>query len=304
MKKLNRSNLESSFIKEGAANAIAAIRDYVRGSWTIDSGIQMRTVDMFHPTFEYAPIAKQELSRQLVKSAIFKMAYAVRREIADDFFNAKSFNPTVTYEPKNGSWMTGGDNVGREHDAGGIDGTAPKYDLDPRDQVVVAQHLLASALDMELVMPTPTWFGDLVNKAGANACDWKSQEMLIKRDSLKAALEGLSEDQIEMLLSSEFDEYRSSFLDLEELVTRMFKYFDIPQRVMKALNPTDILVPKDLCRAQMWAIGDPYADKDKRWGAFFKALKAGEAAQVKLMTGAWDDLQKLESKLFPENEAT
>jgi hypothetical protein len=291
----------SAYQKAQLAQSNAEHVAFVRSQWNpMDGAINlMSTDDLFLPVFTEARLARHELARHMVKFCIRAGAWYVRTEMADEVFKKEILE--VTYQPVNGSWMTGGDN--RDHESNGLEGTAPGMDRDIRDKLVVAHAGLAAALDLGFVPPSPTWIKDTIIKACSDVVEYKSAKVAMQREGLSAALEMLGDaDQAAELLSSEFDQYKSGWLDLEEAITRLLRYMDVPQRMLKTLNPSDHLIPKDLIRPQLWAIGDPYAEKDKRWGAMYKAMKLGESGQLTLMLDAYPVLKKLEKELFPANE--
>ena len=246
--------------------------------------------DLMHPVFKDAPLAKRSLSFQLFRAGINTAAWAARNEQADAFF-ANRRADAEAIEVSDAGWMT---NLSSESNL-----SSPKYDRDERDQSAVALALIALALDYEFVPSTPTFMQESIMKACSrlgsgltNVSDTQALEALVattKDEAVKAAI------------ATTFVSYKTDWLDVKELEKSVVSMIDCTQAELAKVSPGDILNVKDVIRPMLWALGDPTATTNP-YGAFFDAVKAKEAGQVKLILEGIEELSVIQDQLFPVNE--
>jgi hypothetical protein len=247
--------------------------------------------DLIHPVFHESALAKRSLSFQLFRAGINTAAWAARNEQAEAYFGARGADAAAAVAPSAAGWMT---KVIDEANT-----SAPKYDRDNRDGAVVALALIALALDYEFVPSSPTYMQEAIVKA----CDRLASGLTSQTDAsaLQALLASTDDPSIQNTIASTFVSYKTDWLDATELQKSVISIIDCTQEELRKVSPGDILVPKDVIRPQLWALGDPTATTNQ-YGAFYDAIKAKEAGQVKLILEGYEQLSELESQLFPINE--
>ena len=246
--------------------------------------------DLMHPVFHECPLAKRSLSFQLFRAGINAAAWAARNEQAEAYFGARAEN-AADLAPSAGGWMTG---VIEEANT-----SAPKYDRDNRDGSAIALALIALALDYEFVPSSPTYMQEAIIKA----CDRLASGLTSQTDAnaLQSLLAASDDKAIQNTIASTFVSYKTDWLDAEELQKSVIGMIDCTQEEMKKVSPGDILNAKDVIRPMLWALGDPTATTNQ-YGAFYDAIKAKEAGQVKLILEGYEQLSEIEAQLFPTNE--
>jgi len=177
--------------------------------------------------------------------------------------------------------------------------SAPKYDRDNRDQSAVALALIALALDYEFVPSSPTFMQESIMKA----CKRLGSGLTNQNDtSALASLVAATEDEsVKAVIASTFISHKTDWINVPELEKAVIGMIDCTQEELRKVSPGDILVPKDVIRPQLWALGDPAATVNQ-FGAFFDAIKAKEAGQVKMILEGIEELSAIEAQLFPVNE--
>jgi len=247
--------------------------------------------DLVHPAFQDAALAKQSLAIQLVNAGINQAAWATRSELGEAFFAAR--RKESTHEVIENSWITNTD-----RGESGLN-TAPKYDRDERDGAAVALALIALGLDHEFVPPRPTYIAERVMSSVERMTSSVSNKA--DKDKLSGLLAASDDALIQQVIADTYVSFKTDWLVPAELEAGIWSIIDCPASQMSKISAGDILQPKDVIRAQTWAIGDPL--DERKYGAIFTAMRAGESAQVKIMLEALEDLKAIEAQLFPVNEA-
>lgn len=246
--------------------------------------------DLIHRVFHDAPLAKRSLSMQLFRAGINAAAWKARNDQGEAFFAGR--RDSLDVAPVVGGWIEQANEQSENM-------SAPKYDRDLRDGAGVALGLIALALDYEFVPPSATYIPESIMKA----CKRLGGGLTNTADaSALASLQAATEDAAtKAVIAETFVSYKTDWLNVPELEKAVIGIIDCPLSQMKEISPGDILAPRDVIRPMIWALGDPHATTNK-FGAFFDAVKAKEAGQVKVILEAIEELREIEAQLFPVNE--
>lgn len=117
-----------------------------------------------------------------------------------------------------------------------------------------------------------------------------------------AALTAATEDAgVKKVIAETFVSYKTDWLDQAEMERAVIGMIDCPASELAKVSPGDILTIKDVLRPMVWALGDPGATTNQ-YGAFYDAVRAKEAGQVKMILEAHEELSAIEAQVFPTNE--
>jgi len=245
--------------------------------------------DLIHPVFHDSPLAKRSLSFQLFRAGINAAAWCARSEQADVFFANRAVDAAQLVQ-SDGGWMSKASDTAL---------SAPKYDRDERNQSAIALALIALALDYEFVPSSPTFMQESIMKA----CKRLGSGLTNQADTtaLGALIATTDDASIQKVIASTFISHKTDWINVPELEKAVIGMIDCKPEELAKVSPGDILNAKDLIRPMLWALGDPAATANQ-FGAFFDAVKAKEAGQVKVILEGIEELTELEAQLFPSNE--
>jgi len=246
--------------------------------------------DLIHPIFHDSPLAKRSLSFQLFRAGINAAAWKARNDQGEAFFaNRRAAAGELTQSE--GGWMT------QASESSVL--SAPKYERDERDGGAIALALISLALDYEFVPSSPTYMQESI----MNACKRLCNGVTNRSDSeALAALTAATDDAgVKKVIAETFVSYKTDWLNQADMEKAVIGMIDCPASEMAKVSPGDILVLKDVLRPMVWALGDPGATTNQ-YGAFYDAVRAKEAGQVKLILEAHEELSVIESQVFPINE--
>lgn len=246
--------------------------------------------DLIHPIFHDSPLAKRSLSFQLFRAGINAAAWKARNDQGEAFFAARR-SAAGELEQSEGGWM----NQASESSVL----TAPKYDRDDRDGGAIALALISLALDYEFVPSSPTYMQEAIMNACKRLCNGVTNRG--DAESLAALTAATDDAGVKKVIAETFVSYKTDWLNQAEMERAVIGMIDCPPSELAKVSPGDILTIKDVIRPMVWALGDPGATVNQ-YGAFYDAIKAKEAGQVKLILEAHEELSAIEAQVFPINE--